>query len=224
MRDFWSEPGHDTSADGRRCRAAVLVEGESDRSALAVLARRRGQALAQEGVALVPMGGATNIGRYLDRYGPAGRNLRLAGLCDATEDPYFRARLERAGLGTRLSRATMADLGFFVCDRDLEDELIRGLGCAAVTEIIESQGELPSLRLLQKQPAQRARGARDQLHRFMGSQSGRKEHYAGLMAAALDPARVPLPLNAVLDFVRLGAVTRPDPGGPAGERGSRPSR
>jgi len=200
MRDFWSEPGHDTSADDRRCRAAVLVEGESDRAALEVLARRRGRALAREGVALVPMGGATNIGRYLDRYGPAGRNLRLAGLCDATEDAYFRAGLERARLGTGLSRETMGDLGFFVCDRDLEDELIRALGRDAVTEIIESQGELSSLRLLQKQPAQRARSAHDQLHRFMGSRSGRKEQYARLMAAALDLARVPAALNAVLDF------------------------
>ena len=36
MRDFWSEPNHDTSADDLLCRRAILVEGESDRAALAV--------------------------------------------------------------------------------------------------------------------------------------------------------------------------------------------
>ena len=183
------------------CRRAILVEGESDRAALEVLARRRGRVLAEEGVSIVPMGGATNIGHYLDRYGPAGLNLPLAGLCDATADAYFRARLERAGLGAGLSRETMGDLGFFVCDRDLEDELIRALGTDAVEGVIGSQGELPSFRRLQKQPAQRVRSTHDQLHRFMGSRSQRKEHYARLMVAELDLARMPPALNAVLDFV-----------------------
>jgi hypothetical protein len=201
VRDFWSEPNHDTSADDLMCRRAILVEGESDRAALEVLARRRGRVLAEEGVSIVPMGGATNIGHYLDRYGPAGLNLRLAGLCDATADAYFRARLERAGLGAGLSRATMGELGFFVCDRDLEDELIRALGPDAVEGIIESQGELPSLRLLQKQPAQRLRRTHDQLHRFMGSRSKRKELYARLMVTELDLDRMPPALDAVLDFV-----------------------
>jgi hypothetical protein len=200
MGDFWSEPNHDTSADDLTCRQAILVEGESDRAALEVLARRRGRLLAEEGVSIVPMGGATNIGRYLDRYGPGGLNLRLAGLCDATAEPYFRARLEHAGLAAGLSRETLGEFGFFVCDRDLEDELIRALGPEAVEGIIESQGELPSLRLLQKQPAQRLRSRRDQLHRFMGSKSRRKEHYARLMVAELDLARMPSALDAVLNF------------------------
>jgi hypothetical protein len=55
---------------------------------------------------------------------------------------YFRARLEHAGLGAALSRGAMGELGFFVCDEDLEDELIRALGPDAVEGIIESQGEL----------------------------------------------------------------------------------
>jgi hypothetical protein len=104
MRDFWSEPNHDTSADDPRCRQAILVEGESDRAALEVLARRRDRVLTDEGASIVPMGGATNFGHYLDRYGPAGLNLGLAGLCDATADAYFRAQLERAGLAHRAGR------------------------------------------------------------------------------------------------------------------------
>ena len=187
--------------DDLTCRTVVLVEGESDRAALEVLARRRGRVLAVDGVSIVPMGGATNIGHFLERYGPDGLDLRLAGLCDAAADTYFCAKLEHAGLGTGLSRDTMADLGFFVCDRDLEDELIRALGTDTVEEIIESQGELSSLRLLQKQPAQRGRSTHDHLHRFMGSKSHRKRQYARLMVAALDLARVPPALDGVLDFV-----------------------
>jgi predicted ATP-dependent endonuclease of OLD family len=42
-------------------RAVVLVEGVSDRAALAEPARRRGEDLAASGVAVVAMGGATNV-------------------------------------------------------------------------------------------------------------------------------------------------------------------
>jgi hypothetical protein len=55
--------------DGRP-RAVVLVEGLSDRLALEALARRRGRDLAADGVAVIAMHGATNLGRYLERYGP----------------------------------------------------------------------------------------------------------------------------------------------------------
>jgi hypothetical protein len=55
--------------DGRP-RAVVLVEGLSDRLALEILARRRGRDLAADGVAVIAMYGATNLGRYLERYGP----------------------------------------------------------------------------------------------------------------------------------------------------------
>lgn len=53
----------DRAATG--CRAVVLVEGESDRAALLALARRRGRTLAADGVVVVPMGGATNLGHHL---------------------------------------------------------------------------------------------------------------------------------------------------------------
>ena len=46
-------------------RAVVLVEGASDRAALEVLAERRGRDLSAERVAIVAMGGATNIAHYL---------------------------------------------------------------------------------------------------------------------------------------------------------------
>ena len=176
----------------------MLVEGNSDRLALEVLARRRGRDLAARGVAVVAMNGAANIGHYLERYGPGGLNVRLAGLCDAAEEDHFRRAVRRAGIGAGASRARMEALGFFVCTLDLEDELIRALGTETVERIIEAQGELDSLRTLQRQPAQRGRPAQDQLRRFFSGRSGNKRRYAPLLAGAVDLARVPRPLDGVL--------------------------
>jgi len=179
-------------------RSVVLVEGMSDQAALETLARRRGLPLGRGGIAVVPMGGATNIGRFLNLLGPAGIGVRVAGLCDADEEGYFRRALERAGFGLTVSRADMEALGFFVCTADLEDELIRALGHAAVEQIIQAQGELRPFRTFQKQPAQQRQDLAGQLHRFMGTRSGRKSQYARLLAGALDLTRVPRPLNLVL--------------------------
>jgi len=51
----------------------VLVEGESDRLAVEMLAKRLGHDLRMERVSIVPMNGATSIVHFLDRYGPRGR-------------------------------------------------------------------------------------------------------------------------------------------------------
>jgi hypothetical protein len=178
--------------------AVVLVEGISDKCALEALAERRGRNLSAEGVSVVPIGGAQAIGRFLNRFGPTGLGVRLAGLCDAAEAEEFRRGLERAGLGSRLSRADMEALGFYVCVADLEDELIRALGAAAVERVVHAQGDLGSFRTLQKQPAWRGRPPEEQLRRFMGSGGRRKIRYARLLVEALDPAQVPRPLDLVL--------------------------
>lgn len=192
----------------------VLVEGLSDVCALETLAERRGQALDAEGILVVPMGGASNIGRFLTRFGPPGLDLRLAGLYDQAEVGYFRRGLERAGLLPRfeesrsalgrseVSRAEMEALGFFVCVSDLEDELIRALDVAAVLRILEAQGELGSFRTLQKQPAHQGRSPEEQVHRFLGTRSGRKIRYGRLLVEALDLDRVPRPLDLALAHVR----------------------
>ncbi len=182
-------------------RAVMLVEGMSDQAALEALAERRGRALPAERVSIVQMGGATNIDRFLDLLGPRGRGIKLAGLCDAAEEGYFRRALERAGCGSGLSRAEMEALGFYVCAADLEDELIRALGAASVEEIIQAQGDMRSFRTLQKQPAQQGRSPQMQLHRFMGTRSGRKSQYARLLVGALDLTQVPRPLDGVLAHV-----------------------
>jgi hypothetical protein len=108
-------------AAGVDLRAVVLVEGISDRFALEALVERRGRNLDAEGISVVPIGGAQAIGRFLDLFGSQAFDVRLAGLCDAAEEGDFRRGLERAGLGSNLTRVDMERLGFYVCVADLED-------------------------------------------------------------------------------------------------------
>jgi len=188
-------------ATGADLRAVVLVEGVSNQVALEALAERRGRNLSAEDISILPMGGATNIRSFLDLFGPQGLDVRLAGLCDAGEEGDFRRGLERAGIGSNLSRADMEALGFYVCVADLEDELIRALGAASVEVILDAQGELGSFRTFQKQPAWQGRATKEQLRRFMGSGAGRKIRYARLLVDALHLTRVPRPLERVLAHV-----------------------
>jgi hypothetical protein len=176
----------------------VLVEGISDQAALEALAARGGRDLAAAGIAVVPMGGARNIRRFLELFGPRGLDLRLAGLCDAGEEGDFRRGLEWAGLGSNLTRADMEALGFYVCLADLEDELIRCLGTAGVEQVVEAQGELGSFRTFQQQPAWQGRSSQAQLRRFIGTHSGRKIRYGRLLVEALELPTVPRPLDRVL--------------------------
>jgi hypothetical protein len=167
----------------------VMVEGESDRAALEAVAPVLGRSL--DGVCLEVLGGATNVGRFL---GGLGDDVRVLGLYDEPEERFFRNGLQRAGFGPVRDRDDLEALGFFACVRDLEEELIRALGVARVQEVIDREGELASLRSLQNQPAQRERTAEQQLHRFIGTRSGRKALYGRLLAEALSPEEVPRPL------------------------------
>jgi hypothetical protein len=178
--------------------AVVLVEGISDRVALETLAERRGRNLDAEGVAVVPIGGAQAIGRFLNQFGPQGLDITLAGLCDAGEESDFRRGLERADLGSNLTRVDMERLGFYVCVEDLEDELIRALGADSVEEVVAAQGDLGPFLTLQKQPEWRGRPVEEQLRRFMGSGGRRKIRYARFLIEALELTQVPRPLDLVL--------------------------
>ena len=110
----------------------------------------------------------------------------MTGLCDAGEAEAF--------------RRVLGD-GFYVCNVDLEDELIRALGADTVERIVEAHGDLRAFRTLQKQAAWRGKSAHEQLRRFMGSGGSRKIRYARLLVDALDPARIPQPLEGVLAHV-----------------------
>jgi hypothetical protein len=156
----------------------VFVEGTSDEVAVRALAARLGRDLEAEGVSVVPIGGAQAIRRVLASL-PDG--VRAVGLCDEGEAQAF-------------ARALGSD--FFVCVRDLEDELVRAVGVDRVMEVIEERGELSSFRTYQKQVAHRDRPLERQVHGFMHN---RKIEYARLLVDALDLARVPAPLRGLLD-------------------------
>jgi len=170
-------------------RTVVLLEGPSDVAAVGTLAARRGRNLAAEGVCVLSMNGATNVGRFARLLGPSGLGLRLTGLCDEAERRYFARALEPDGA---------AQQGFFVCAADLEDELIRALGVTRVEELVRAEGDLRPLQTFLRQPAQRGRTSQQQLRRFLGTKKGRKIHYGRVLAEALDPERIPAPLDGLL--------------------------
>lgn len=184
----------------------MLVEGDSDRTALQALARRQGLDLVAADVEVVPMGGITNIRTFASHLGPRGLGLRLAGLYDAPDVARVCRGLAAAGLPQALDPDALPGLGFFACHADLEDELIRAHGTDGVERVIEAAGETRSLRLLAGMPAQRGWTRVALLRRFLGSRSGRKARYAGLLVEALEPGRVPPPLGALLASVGCRAA------------------
>lgn len=93
----------------------------------------------------------------------------------------------------------MEQLGFYVCDRDLEDELIRCLGAPVVRKVLAAHGKLGSFRTYQKQLAHRGRATEDQLRGFL---TNWKVELASPLVEALDLSRVPRPLGGVLLHVR----------------------
>jgi hypothetical protein len=167
-------------------RTAVLLEGLSDAAAVDALAASRGRDLEAEGICVLPMGGAMNVGRFARLLGPTGLGLRLTGLCDERERPYYSRALEHAGAERH---------GFFVCAADLEDELIRALGVTRVQELVRAEGDLRPLQTFLRQPAQQGRPSQQQLRRFLGTKKGRKIHYGRVLVEALEPGRVPRPLD-----------------------------
>lgn len=185
-----------------KARAVVLVEGISDQIALETAAAGLGRDLDAERVVVVPIGGAHAIGRFLTRLSPLGGRVQRAGLCDLHEEEVFRRGLVTARVGSPVTRADMEHLGFYVCVNDLEDELVRAVGTSEVEALFESQGDLASFRLLQRQPAWRGRGPESQMRRFLGSGSHRKLRYARLLVeAAVARGGLPRPLDALLSTV-----------------------
>jgi len=182
----------------------VLVEGPSDKAAVEALARRLGLDLDREGVEVASIGGAHAAGRFL-RDLPEG--AQPAGLCDAGEIGPIGRALHKAGLGPATTRSELEQLGFYVCDPDLEGELIGALGAERVEAVLERSGKLSAFRTFQKQPQWRGRPVEAQLRRFFGSSAGKARH-APLMVEALDLDRVPRPLEKLLAHVGQGGLGR----------------
>lgn len=172
----------------------VLVEGNSDRSSVETLARRLRIDLDERGVVVVALAGATNIGRFLDL-----TEGRVHGLCDLAEAGYFARALAESGRISDPEVDQLADAGFFVCHRDLEDEMIRALGTGAVLDLIDSEGEAKVFRRFANQPAHRGRPLEALVHRFIGTRAGRKIRFGALMAESVPIDSIPSPLRSLIN-------------------------
>ncbi|GEM_PF-1072689 len=176
---------------GGSVHTVVLVEGLSDQAAVEVVAERCGHRPGRDGFAVVPMHGATNVGRFLHRL--SGLGLCLVVLTDANEAPGIRRRLTDAGVPEAV---------LCVCAPDLEAELIRALGARRVQSLIAEQGDERAFRSLQKQPEWRGKPVEEQLRRFFGAGSGRKLRYGRVLAQHLSPTALPAPLREVMRTIQ----------------------
>jgi hypothetical protein len=156
--------------------AVVLVEGITDRRALEAVARRI--ELVLDGIEIVAIGGAQAVRRAAAEY----EGERVTGLCDAGEERYFRRVLGDAT---------------YVCDKDLEDELIRAVGADRVQGVVAAQGELETFRNFQNQLFWREKPVEAQLRRWLQN-GGRYLRYPPLLVEALEPDEIPRPLVGVL--------------------------
>ncbi|KQX05592.1 MULTISPECIES: TOPRIM nucleotidyl transferase/hydrolase domain-containing protein [unclassified Leifsonia] len=186
------------SAGIRPLRRVVLVEGDSDREAVLQFAATVGRDLPGEGTAVVGMGGANSLPRFLEITRATDQGLALTGLCDEQEVPVYRRALERVGLADAAHPVPLEELGFFACRHDLEDELIRALGIDVAVAIIAEQGEGARFEGMRRQPAQRERALADQLHRFIGAGAGRKARVARAFAERIPAERIPEPILGLL--------------------------
>ncbi|MBN6191710.1 MULTISPECIES: ATP-dependent endonuclease [unclassified Microbacterium] len=186
---------------GRGGGTVVLFEGASDRLAFLAAAQRLGETL--DDLDLVDLDGITNLRSRLAALRAVEPAVRVLGLYDAAEGAYVTRVLRDDGAID--ATGVPADAGFFGCERDLEDEVIRAAGVPLVEQALAARGELGRFRVFQGQPAQRGRVVEDQLHRFAGTAAGRKARFAADIVGLLPLDRMPPALSALLDAVRPAA-------------------
>ena len=173
--------------------ALVLVEGDSDAAAVRALADLFGFDLGLHHVQICSAGGVTNFSRVLADFVRTHPGAAFCGMYDVADERHVRRALANTGLAVAADES-LESFGFFACDADLEDELIRALGAAAVERVLEAQGELDSFRRFQAMPQHRGRPAHQQLRRFLGTKATRKIRSARRLVEALDLSRLPRPL------------------------------
>jgi hypothetical protein len=187
-------------------RTIVIVEGATDHLALTLAARRLGLDLEAEDVTVMPIGGAHAINGFLAELVREDPQIKIAGLCDEGEEGVFRAALERAGYGSKLSRDDLEGLGFFVCSADLEDELIRAVGTPAIARLTELAGDARAWYTFQRQPAWQGQATHQQFRRFIRSVSERNVRYIRAILETIEPSQLPRPLRLLLAHVGLSPI------------------
>lgn len=180
-----------TSVPPPGSRVVVLVEGESD----AVVVRGLTQRYRLD-VTVVAMGGITNVRQHVARCREDRLDVVLVGVCDEQERRF-------------MEKVEPPLEGIFVCERDLEDELIRAVGPERVLGLLDGLGDLGRFRTFQDQPEWRGQPLHDQLRRFAGTRSGRKAAFAGRLAAELEDDSMPVPLARLLERLHSESQSHP---------------
>lgn len=173
--------------------AIILVEGESDRAAVEAAADVLGCDLARQHIEIGVLGGATNFASALQLL-TQSPGLEIVGLCDANE----------AALWTDVCGRHAEPVSFFVCERDLEDELLRACGVDRVERYIESVGELRGLQTMRKQGPWIDKPAVEQLHRFIRVKATRNIRYGAGLIGTLDADEIPPPIAELIRTVWTG--------------------
>lgn len=177
----------------------VLLEGTSDVAAVRAVADVLD--VDDADVRYVDLGGVTNVRARLEILRIDESDTDVVGMCDAGEASVVIKALEADGAWIR-DADDLPSYGFFVCRADLEDELIRALGAIRVLDVLDEMGLRSKFYAFQGQPAWRDRELHDQLRRFCGTTSGRKEILARELASALTPEAVPEPLRLLVERLR----------------------
>ncbi|WP_462417590.1 toprim domain-containing protein [Kytococcus sp. Marseille-QA3725] len=180
-------------------RTVVLLEGVSDVAAVRALMENHG--IDPAPVQLIPLNGVTNLGAVLKEVRLVRGDVDVVGLCDQAEAHVAVRALTQDGLPVQ-DASDLPVYGFFVCEADLEEELIRALGPERARDALVAAGLGSKLEALQRQEAWDGKPLAEQLHRFCGVASGRKEKAAGILAGALGPEDLPEPLSMLLDRLR----------------------
>jgi len=190
-------------------RALVLVEGDSDAAAVRALADRLGVDLDLHRVEVCSAGGVTNFSRVLADFVRTHPGEDFFGMYDVADERHVRRALAHAAVPVAADES-LESFGFFACVADLEDELIRALGVAAVERVLDAQAELASFRRFQAMPQHRGEATHQQLRRFLGTKATRKIRSARRLVEALDLARLPRPLaQLAARLLDAAALQRP---------------
>jgi energy-coupling factor transporter ATP-binding protein EcfA2 len=173
-------------------RVVILVEGFSDFLALQRLAALAGRNLDGEAVALIALEGESLFKHYLDLFGPGGLELDLRGLCDLDAESSWISRLAATGYPVS-DRGSLTTNGFFVCDPDLEAELVDALGAVQVEQVLDEDGAHASFEAF---AAENAGVAVEELQRRFIKKD--KIRWAPLLATRLTAQSIPNPIAELL--------------------------
>ena len=189
----------------------VLVEGDSDAAAVRALADLVDSISACIAFEVCSAAGVTNFSRVLADFVRTHPGADFCGMYDVADERHVRRALANAAVPVAADES-LETFGFFACVADLEDELIRALGAAAVERVLEAQDELNSFRRFQAMPQHRREPVHQQLRRFLGTRATRKIRSARRLVEALDPARLPRPLaQLAARLLEAAALQRPRP-------------